>query len=261
MKLGFIGGGNMAEAIIRGAEQQKVLSAKNMYVYDISDKRTAFLQHEIGVNICKHVNEIVKICDITVLAVKPNVIRGVLDIVECENKAFISIAGGVSVDDLREHAPNASRILRVMPNTPLMVGQGATAFVLPTDFLEQELEFATSLFSNLGIVEGVSESAIAQVTAISGCGPAYVYMFIEAMIDAGVKHGLSRELASTLATQTVLGSASMAKLSGKHPAVLKGDVSSPGGITAQATSTLEEKNFRHAIISAVDAAVDKARNM
>ncbi len=138
---------------------------------------------------------------------------------------------------------------------------GATAFVLPTDLLPKELEFATLLFSSLGCVESVSENAIAQVTAISGCGPAYVYMFIEAMIDAGVKHGLSRDLATSLATQTVMGSAKMVELSGKHPATLKSDVCSPGGITAQATSMLEEKNFRHAVISAVDSAVDKARNM
>ncbi len=259
MKLGFIGAGNMAEAIIKGVTEKNVVH--DVYACDISATRMQYIKDTYNINVCADADAVVRACDVTIIAVKPGVVRDVLGSVDCHGKAIISIVAGVSIDELKKHAPGNTRILRTMPNTPLMVGEGATAFALPTDFTDTEMEFADKLFSTLGVVVRVGENLIPQVTGLSGSGPAYVFMFIESLIDAGVKNGLPRDLATSLATQTVLGSAKTVLESGKHPAILRGDVSSPGGTTAQATSALEEKGFRHAVISAVDAATQKAREL
>ncbi len=258
-KLGFIGAGNMAEAIFSGIISKNFTVPENIYAYDINSRKLIQHQMTYNINTCESEQDVVDSADIIWLAVKPNVAPGVLKKIDITGKSLVSIVAGLSYEEIRKNLPTKNpALLRTMPNTPFMAGEGAIAFAKPYTVSEETVSFVEKAFSSIGIVEYVEEKLINAVTGVSGSGPAYVYIFIDALADAGVKHGLPRKIALELAAQTVLGSAKMVLKTNKHPDQLKDDVCSPGGTTIEAVAKLEEYGMRNAIIQAVDACVAKA---
>lgn len=259
--VGFIGAGNMAAAIIEGAIDKKAVAAQNIYVYDIDTAKLTDMKDRLGVTIAESMSELVAGADIVVLAVKPNVIHAVLQDIKdiIGGKAVVSIAAGWSADMIRAVIGLDKKVLRLMPNTPLMVGKGATVVETPHSLTADEYTFIENMFASNGLVDHAPQKLMDAVTAVSGSGPAYVFLFIEALADAGVLCGLPRAQALTLASQTVLGAASMVLETGSHPGALKDAVCSPGGTTIEAVKSLEQHGFRGAIISAVEQCANKAK--
>ena len=257
MKIGFIGAGNMAGAIIKGALNSGY-DANDLFAFDIDRKKI----DDLGINACNSACELVENCDITFFAVKPYIIESVLEQIKgiSANRAFVSIVAAWSTEKLLGYLPEA-RILRVMPNTPLMVGEGAVALSAQNNLTEEELAFAEKFLSSQGFVFTVKEDLMNAVTGLSGSGPAYVYVFIEALADAGVMQGLPRDLAYKLAAQTVKGAAEMVLKTGEHPGALKDAVTSPAGTTICGIFELEKAGFRAAAIKAVNASADKSREL
>ncbi len=261
-KLGFIGIGNMGEAILRGILREGILTPQNVYIFDLNTKKVQALQSELGVLTAQSGAAMIAACDAVLLAVKPNVCAAVLN--DCgkalKNKALISIVTGWSRKDIAALVPDC-RILRVMPNTPCMVGEGMVALDMDHTLTEEELKFAKVLFDATGRAEPVPSYLMDGVIGVSGSGPAYVYLFIEALADGGVRAGLPRDMAYRLAAQTVLGAAKMVLETGMHPGALKDAVCSPGGTTIEAVAALERGGLRAAVLDAVEVCVDKARQM
>ena len=265
--IGFIGAGNMGGAIIKGIIASGI-KAENVIVYDKNADAKKALCDECG---AKGADEIGEVCssDVIVLAVKPNVIYNVIDeIKDTFNKQaiIISIAAGQSLDKLTNaFGYDRIRLVRVMPNTPALVGEGMSAVcfnkVMQSAENKKEAEFVVSLFSAIGKAEVVAENLMDAVTGVSGSSPAYVFMLIEAMADAAVLGGMQRNQAYTFVAQAVLGSAKMVLESEKHPGELKDMVCSPGGTTIEAVKVLEEKGFRSAVMDAIDACIKKSKSM
>ena len=261
--MGFIGAGNMASAIMKGAIKSKAINAQNVSVYDIDAAKTASLKKALNINIADNLFELVDGADIILLAVKPNVLGAVLADIknDLDGKAVVSIAAGWSADMIKAFIGDDKKVLRLMPNTPLMAGEGMTVFETPHTLTDNEFAFVENIFASLGLVEQAPQKLMDAVTAVSGSGPAYVFMFIEALADAGVLCGLPRAQAIKLAAQTLLGSAKMVLDTGSHPGVLKDAVCSPGGTTIEAVKSLEEDGFRGAIIKATEACAMKSKNL
>lgn len=261
-KIGIIGCGNMGGAILYGALKSGVLSPENAYVYDISPEMMEKAQGW-GVNLCKDDEDVCRSSDMILLAVKPQNAAEALS--QCkaslQDKALMSIVAGVTVDRLQNMIEGNPRILRIMPNTPAMVFEGAFALCSDNDFSEDELVTAKTLYESIGIVELVPEHLIDAVCGLSGGGPAYVAMFIEAMADGGVKQGLPRATAYRLAAQTCLGSAKMLLEMGLHPGQLKDMVTSPGGTTIEGCEALEKGGMRAAVIECINAGAEKSRKL
>ncbi|MGI6664346.1 MAG: pyrroline-5-carboxylate reductase [Christensenellaceae bacterium] len=259
-KIGFIGAGNMAEAIFAGALKKGVVAASQISIYDINLERLASLKNTYKVHTVTGLEPLLHENDILILAVKPHVAKEILPSLKT-NASIVSIVAGLSYDAIQQLLPQETKLLRIMPNTPHMVGEGVAAFALPYTLEEKQASSVKMLFEAIGIVISVEERLMDAVTGMSGSGPAYGYLFIEAMADAGVKNGLPRETAYQLAAQTLLGAAKMVLATGEHPGKLKDDVCSPGGTTIAAVSKLEKNGFRNAIIAAVDAATEKSKNL
>lgn len=260
---GFIGAGNMAAAIIEGAINQKAISAQYISVYDIDTAKLNDMKQKLGVQIAGSLAELVKCSDIVVLAVKPNIISTVLQDVKdiIGSKAVVSIAAGWSADKIKADIGTDKKVLRLMPNTPLMVGEGMTVFEVPHSVSVDEYAFIENIFSSIGRVEQAPQKLMDAVTAVSGSGPAYGFLFIEALADAGVLCGLPRDQALKLAAQTMLGAAKMVLETGSHPGALKDAVCSPGGTTIEAVKSLENDGFRAAVINAAEKCAAKSRSM
>ena len=260
---GFIGCGNMASAIINGVINSGTLDAKQITAYDINKNATGNMLKNHAINIATDIEELCAKSDFIVLAIKPHFFSQVLS----ENNKFfagkkiISIAAGISYNDLVEMLPKTCNILRVMPNTPALVSQGVTALCDNTSFDNESKQIAFDIFSCLGYAFWIDEKFIDGVIGVSGSGPAYCFMFIEALADAGVREGLTRDLAYTLAAQTLKGSAEMVLKTKEHPAKLKDNVCSPGGTTIEAVYHLENSGFRSAVQNAVRFCAQKSRDM
>ncbi len=259
--IGFIGTGNMAVPIIEGALKAGVLKPQEILL-DRNRSRAQALHEKLGVSLCSGLNEMIADCDMLVMAVKPNIIPKVLKEAGdgLRGKAVISIAAGWTADMLK-NAIQGSRILRVMPNTPALVGEGMTAMSKAHTLTAEEAELAERIFASFGRAVWVEEYMMEAVIGVSGSGPAYAFMFIEAMADGGVMKGLPRKAAQELAAQTLLGAAKMVLESGMHPGELKDMVCSPGGTTIEAVRALEARGFRGAVMEAVAASADKAEAM
>ena len=265
-KIGLIGAGNMGSAILRGMIDAGYVKAAQVVVCDASQKRIEQLAEDLpSVTFCDSSADLVEQCDMVILAVKPYVLQSVIDDIRpalCEGKCLISIAAGWTVDMLaRALDGTGAAYLRVMPNTPALVGEGMTALCNETTFSDDDFNFAKGIFDAVGRTVVLPEHLFDGVIAISGSSPAYVYMMIEAMADAGVKEGIPRAVAYEMAAQSVLGSALMVLSSGEHPASLKDAVCSPGGTTIEAVIELERKGFRGAVMDAMGACADKSRAM
>ncbi len=262
-RIAFIGAGNMAKAMITCMVEQNLFKAKNIF----ASTKTNSLDDDLKALKINHSfdnKEIVEKADIIVLAVKPHFYKTVINEIKAlnlENKIFISIAAGITIEFLEENLGKDAKILRTMPNTPIMIGKGITAICPNKNLNKNELTELKTIFESFGIVEEIDESQFDAIVAISGSSPAYIFMIIEAMADSAVSMGLSRQSAYRLAANAMIGSAELMLTSGKHPAVLKDMVTSPKGTTIEAVKKFEEKGLRTAIIEGMMACYEKSRGM
>ncbi len=263
-KIGFLGAGNMAEALIRGLIKTGLIGPEAIFASDVRLDRLEELGKLYGIHTLSDNGLLVKRADVVILAVKPQIIREVTEEVRPVIKRdtlVISIAAGVSTETLRRLLPDSIRLIRVMPNTPALVLEGATAVARAAGLDPGDLELAHEIFSAVGKVVILDEALLDAVTGLSASGPAYVALVIEALADGGVRAGLDRQTAMTLAIQTVLGSARLLLETGKHPAELKDMVSSPGGTTIAGIQALEEGGLRSALINAVERATLRSKEL
>lgn len=263
ISIGFIGGGNMAEALIKGLRRSRFADA-DIVVGEPNPTRQTVLEKTYGVRLATENAEVVRSCDLLLLAVKPQisetVLTGIADAFS-EDKLLISILAGTATLSIESFLGNAPRVVRAMPNTPALIGVGATALCSGRHATDADLKTARELFETVGTVQVVGEGLMDAVTGLSGSGPAYVFTVIEALADGGVQEGLPRDVALALATQTVLGAARMVQETGEHPAVLRDRVCSPGGTTIAAVKALEERGARAALMEAVSRATQRSREL
>ena len=263
--IGMIGAGNMGSAILRGIVEAEYVRASQIIAYDTNRKRMRELEEDLpGVMTASDCLQVAEQADLIILAVKPIFVKDVIReiIGSLQGKAVLSIAAGWTVGMLEKELQNSgATYMRVMPNTPALVGEGMTALCDNTTFSKEDFDYVKGIFDSIGKTRILPERLFDGVTAISGSSPAYVYMMIEAMADAGVREGLPRVYAYEMAAQSVLGSALMVLSSGTHPAALKDAVCSPGGTTIEAVEELERKGFRAAIMDAMKACAEKSREM
>jgi pyrroline-5-carboxylate reductase len=264
LTIGFLGAGKMAAALARGFVRAGLVTARQVIASDPSEAARAAFAKEVGAKTTASNPEVTKFADVLVLAVKPDQVSTVLADVRDHFTAkhcLISIAAGMPLAKLEAGLGAGARLIRVMPNTPALVGASATAFALGKSARPEDGELAQKLFSAIGLAFQVKEALLDAVTGLSGSGPAYVCLFIEGLSDGGVAAGLPREVATRLAAQTVMGSAKMVLETGLHPGVLKDMVTSPGGTTIEGLHELEKGRLRGTLISAVRAAAEKSRKL
>src|ERR1039457_2826676 len=264
LTIGLLGAGKMATALARGFIRAEIAFPKEILAGDLSEAARAAFTKETGAKTTASSADVLKFANVLVLAVKPDQVAGVL----AEQRGnftnkhlLISIAAGVTLAKLEAALPAGARVIRVMPNTPALVGAGASAFALGQSARLADGELAKKLLSAVGVAIQVNENLLDAVTGLSGSGPAYVYQFIEALSDGGVASGLPRDIATRLAAQTVLGGAKMVLETGQHPGALKDQVTSPGGTTIEGLHELEKGKLRATVISAVRAATEKSKKL
>jgi len=260
-KIAFIGGGAMAEAIIKGIIGSGLIAGESIAVGEHTAERCTYLNETYGVKATTDNKAAVRDADLVIFAVKPQVAPVALTsdlVAEFKKSAWVlSIMGSVTIEMLHGYAPNFP-VIRTMPNTPLAVGAGMTAICRDENATEEMLEVAKAIFGSCGEVEVVAESALEAITAVSGCGPGYAFVIIDALADAGVRAGLPRALAIKLAAQTLAGSGKMCIETGLHPAVLRDQVTSPGGTTIAGIHALENHGVRGAFYDAVQAVLKRS---
>ena len=276
MKLGLIGIGNMGSAIVKGYLAANPGKEKDVFAFDQDKARLKTLAEELGIRGCSDsVNAVIQ-SDVLILAVKPDKVAEVLQeiapIIDWEEKVLVSIVAGVSIGFIESLCNEYSgdkektndfrcKVVRVMPNTPALVGKGMSALCRNSQVGEEEFKDVLDLFSSIGKAEEVDERLMDCIVGVSGSSPAYVYLFIEALADGAVAQGMSRKQAYIFAAQSVLGSAEMVLQTGIHPGELKDMVCSPGGTTIEAVKDLERNGFRYAVMEAVRVASEKSKAM
>ncbi len=264
MKLGFIGCGNMASAMMKGIIANNIVDKKDIIGSDVLEGCRDKAKTSLGIEVTADNNEVVAKADVVVLAVKPQYYEQVIaDIRECvrDEQIIVTIAPGKTLAWVAEQFGKNTKIVRTMPNTPALVGEGITAACYNEFVTEEELETVVNLLKGFGRCEVISENLMDVVVSVSSSSPAYVFMFIEAMADAAVADGMPRAQAYEFAAQAVLGSAKMVLETGKHPGELKDMVCSPAGTTIEAVRVLEEKGMRSAVFEAMKACTRKAKGM
>lgn len=262
--IGFIGAGNMAEALIKGLLKAEFITPTNIFASDVREERLTYLNGLYKINISTSNVDIVKQCDIIIFAVKPQKMNTVISEIATytyNTKLIISIAAGFTIKKIQDIFEKKVRVIRAMPNTPALVLEGATGLSKNNDATDNDIKLSIKIFRAVGKVVVVDEELMDAVTGLSGSGPAYIFLIIDSLADAGVKMGLSRDMASELAVQTVLGSAKLVLETGKHPSQLKDMVTSPGGTAISGIHTLEEGGLRTTIINAVEAATKRSKEL
>jgi len=260
-KIGFIGCGNMGKAILGGLIASGQVQPGEIWVYTPSPDKVAALHDRYGINAAQSAQEVAQVADIVFGAVKPNMMVKVLsDITSSLNKEtlVVSIAAGITLDQLARALGHDRKIVRAMPNTPSLVKAGMTSITPNALVTPEEVADVVNIFRCFGEAEVIAEAMIHPVVGVSGSAPAYVFMFIEAMADAAVLGGMPRAQAYKFAAQAVMGSAKMVLETGKHPGELKDMVCSPGGTTIEAVRVLEERGFRAAVIEAMNKCMEKS---
>jgi pyrroline-5-carboxylate reductase len=265
MGLGFIGAGNMGEAMIRGILAAKGSPPGEVAVFDPAPGRGESLRTRFGIAVASSTAELLESCDLVVVAVKPQAVPGVLSGISraaARGKTFISIVAGVKAEVFASALGDGAFVVRTMPNTPAQVGMGSTGIYFPPGIGETDREKVRALFSSIGAVAEVPrEELLDVVTALSGSGPAYAFLFLEALADGAVRAGMGRQEAYLLAAATLEGAARMVRETGKHPAELKDMVMSPGGTTAAGVAALERGAFRATVMDAVLSAWQRCREL
>lgn len=264
MKIGFIGLGNMATAMIGGVLRTGLYTNEQVVGSSKTQATAKKVADEYKIRTCTNNKTVAAEADIIVLAVKPvyfsEVIGEIKDVVD-EKKLVISIAAGKTMEWIEKEFGKSIRLIRCMPNTPALVGEGCTCICLKEGTSKADEELVVKIMGSFGVASVIPERLIDAFVGVAGSSPAYVFLFIEALADGAVAAGLSRKQAYEFAAQSVLGSAKLMLESGKHPAELKDMVCSPAGTTIEAVKTLEEKGLRAAVIDAVLACVNKCRNV
>jgi pyrroline-5-carboxylate reductase len=263
-KLGFIGCGNMAQAIIGGIVNANMVARENIIGSNTGERNLSITRDKYGILTTHDNKEVARFADILVIAVKPHIYTSVIEEVrDCvkDNVIIVTIAAGITISFMEKAFGRAVKVVRTMPNTPALVGEGMTAVCSNLKVSREELEEILSLLKSFGKAEVIEERLMDAIPAVSGSSPAYVYMFIEALADGAVRDGVPRAKAYNLAAQAVLGAAKMVLETGIHPGVLKDNVCSPGGTTIEAVYTLEKNNFRGTVMEAMKACTDKTIEM
>lgn len=263
-KIGFIGCGNMAKAMIGGIIESKIVSPENIIASDGYMPSLESSKDKYGIRISQDNKEVAAESDIVFLAVKPNMYEAVISEIKdavSENTIIVTIAPGKTLANIGKCFGKKVKVLRTMPNTPALVGAGVTAICPNEEINKEEFEILKQIIGTFSMVEQIDEKLFDAVVSVSGSSPAYVFMFIEAMADAAVIQGMPRNQAYRFASQAVMGSAKMVLETGKHPGELKDMVCSPGGTTIEAVAMLEEKGFRSAVIEAMRVCGAKSANM
>ena len=263
MKIGIIGTGSMGSAIIKGIINNKLVDSKDIYIFDIDKSKSSKLKEELKINIALDYKDLIENIDILLLAVKPNVSASLFKEINkyLTNELIISIMAGISIKLIEESLGNDKKIVRVMPNTPALVNEAMSLFSVNSNIDDNDLNTISSILNSFGKSLYIDESLMDVATGISGSSPAYVFMMIEAMVDAAVKGGMPRDIAYKVIAQAIMGSAKMVRDLNIHPGVLKDMVTSPKGTTIEALEALEKNNFRYALMEAVDKAILKSREL
>lgn len=267
MKIGFIGTGNMATAIIKGIVAKEFIPANQIYLTDINHDRAQAVTESTGANFVSSNQSLIESVDFVVLAVKPNLIEHVLveskDAILRKKPVLVSIAAGTPTEKLYRFLKTDQEIpiVRVMPNVNVLVGEGAAAVCGHEFASEEQVDYVVQLFQSVGKAWRLAEEDFSNFTALAGSSPAYAYLFIDSIARAGVKHGLPKEIADEMAAQAVLGSAEMILTSKESPWTLIDQVCSPGGITVEGLLTLEAEGFSSAVVKAIDASIAKDQEM
>ncbi|MBN1662892.1 MAG: pyrroline-5-carboxylate reductase [Deltaproteobacteria bacterium] len=260
-RIGVIGGGKMGGVLIGGIIKNKLAAKDAVTVSDKDLARLQELEKQWGVSITEDNKKVARESDIIILSVKPQTMPNVLDDIKealTKNKTVISIAAGISIKFMEARLKKGIHLIRAMPNTPALCGEGATALALGADATQKDLALARTIFDAVGLTVIVKEELLNAVTGLSGSGPAYGFIIVEALSDAGVLMGLPRDLALKLAAQTLLGAAKLCLAGDKHPGELKDMVTSPAGTTIAGVQALEDGALRATLIAAVQAAVLRA---
>lgn len=260
--VGFLGAGNMASALVRGTVRAG-LPARQLAIMDVLAERSEALAAEVGARSLPSALELVRSSSIVVVAVKPGSVRGLLEKVQehAAGRLWLSIAAGITTANLETFLGGNARVVRAMPNTPALVGAGATGLSAGRFADADDIDRAKTLLSAVGIVEVLPEAMLDAVTGLSGSGPAFLLLAIEALADAAVHAGLPRDVALRLAAQTVRGTGQLVVETGTHPATLKDAVTSPGGTTIAGLRALEQAGFRAALFEAVLAATARSKEL
>jgi pyrroline-5-carboxylate reductase len=262
--IAVIGAGHMAGAMIGGMIKSKLVPAKSIVAARRNPEALASLQKKWGVRATSDNRKAVAGADIIILAVKPQMAKKVMEELAggvTKEQLVISVMAGITTASISKALRVDGPVVRAMPNTPCLVDAGATAVAAGANAGERELALAEAVFGAIGLVVTLPESALDAVTGLSGSGPVYIYMVIEAMIDGGVKMGIPRAVAAKLAAQTVFGAAKLVLETGKHPAVLKDEVTTPGGTAITAIHVLESKGLRSVLIDGVEAATKRSQEL
>ncbi len=264
-KIGFIGGGNMGEALVKGLIGASLVAPEQIYVYDVLPARLDYLKETYKVGVCKTIAELAEAArDVLFIAVKPQNMAQALEALAphvVHAPLVISIAAGVPIAAIAGGLPEGTPVVRVMPNTPALVLQAASALARGAHVTDEKMQTALALFRAVGMAVEVEEKSMDAVTGLSGSGPAYFLLLMEAFIDGGVLMGLPRPVARDLAVQTALGAARMVLETGRHPAELKDMITSPGGTTIAGLQELEDSGVRGALMRAVEAATIRSKEL
>lgn len=267
MKIGFIGTGNMATAIIKGIVAKEFMTSKQIYLLDVDRSKAELLAKELGANVVESIESLIEAVDFVVLAVKPNIIERVLkeakEMIEVKKPVLVSIAAGTPTDKIYRFLDTDAEvpIIRVMPNVNVMVGKGAAAICGHDFATDEQLDFIVEMFESVGKAWRVAEEDFSNFTALAGSSPAYAYLFIDSIARAGVKHGLPKQIATEMAAQAVLGSAEMILATGENPWTLIDQVCSPGGTTVAGLLALEEEAFISSVVKGIDATIAKDKEL
>jgi len=260
-KIGFIGTGNIGTSLIKGVLHSGVAQPGNIYIYDVDRIKAYKLAKDTGIRLAECNEQLAAVCDYIVLAVKPAYVKGILEEIKgsfTDAKVLVSVAVGVAIKTLKSVLGDNAKVVRTMPNLPVMVGEGMTLVCFDNVVNDGDKAVVRSLFEGSGKVEELEERLMSQVTSLTSSSPAYVFMMIEAMADGAVLQGIPRKLAYRLASQAVLGAAKMVLDTEIHPAELKDQVCSPAGTTIEAVKALEKNAFRHILIDAMGKCTQRA---
>ena len=263
-KIGFIGGGKMGEALAKGLIRAKLSTADNIIVSDVDSKRCHVFEEETGMKTTQDNREVTANSDVIILAVKPNIMGTILE--ELKNDItsehlVVSIAAGIPLNFMESSLNEGCRVIRVMPNTPCLVGETAAGYALGKNAIQDDGELVGRILNAVGKSFLLDEKYLDAVTGLSGSGPAFIYTVIEALADGGVKMGLPRDVATELAAQTTFGAAKMVLDSDTHIGELKDSVTSPGGTTIEGLHALEKGGLSNTLINAVEAATKKSKRL
>ncbi len=264
MKIGFIGCGRMGSALLEGALRAQMVTASDVWVFDPYPGAAQAIADKLGVNIAADNSELTRHCEMILLACKPYHVVDILSEINEElpgETVILSIAAGVTLSRMEASCPAGTRVIRVMPNTPSLIGNGASGIAPGAYATDDDLSAAKKMLESVGMVEIVTESQLDAVTGLSGSGPAYVYTFIENLAAQAEKEGLPLDTALRLATQTVIGAARMVETTGMSPSDLRDQVTSPGGTTLAGLDALTTHGFETSIAAGVHAATERSREI